>query len=151
MARAPATAPTPWAVTRIDVPRSPASNSLTATAGMRAMNGDSSRAATAMARMAVRQPGSAHAPRAPVTIRRPSPPVSSGSGRGGGSRTRAMATRTAPNDRALTTKANVYEPPTSTTPARAGPTTRPRLYWADESEMAPSSSSRGTRSGRMAW
>ena len=84
MARAPATAPTPWAVTRIEVPRSPASKSFTATAGMRAMNGERSRAATAMPRMAARQPGSAHAPRAPVTIRRHDPAGLLGIGPGRG-------------------------------------------------------------------
>ena len=62
-----------------------------------------------------------------------------------------MATSTAPNDTALSTKANVYDPSASTIPASAGPTTRPRLYWAIDSELAASSSSWGTRSGRMAW
>ena len=62
-----------------------------------------------------------------------------------------MATKTAPNDTALRTKANVYDPRASTSPASAGPTTRPRFHWADDREMAPSRSSLGTRSGRMAW
>ena len=47
-----------------------------------------------------------------------------------------MATSTAPNETALRTKANVYDPRASTTPASAGPTTRPRFYWAIDREMA---------------
>ena len=79
--------------------------------------------------------------------RPPSSPVATGAG----SRTRYRATSTAPNDTALRAKAKEYEPSTSTRPAIAGPTTLPRLYWAMDSDMAPSSSSRGTRSGRAAW
>ncbi len=37
------------------------------------------------------------------------------------------------------------------TPASAGPTTRPILNWADDSETAAPSSAVGTRSGIMAW
>ncbi len=73
------------------------------------------------------------------------------SGIGGGILTKTRAIMTAPNDAALRANANVYEPMARTTPARAGPTTRPRLYWVDDNDMAASRSSRGTRSGRMAW
>ena len=38
-----------------------------------------------------------------------------------------------------------------TSPASAGPITRPRFHCADESATAPGTSSRGTRSGSIAW
>ena len=38
-----------------------------------------------------------------------------------------------------------------TTPASAGPTTRPRFHCAEESATAPTRSSWGTRSGSTAW
>ena len=74
-------------------------------AGTRAMNGDASRATTAIHPMAERQPGSARAARAPSTIRRtigPMPVTGSGCGRW----TSRSATTTAPNDRALMPKTN---------------------------------------------
>ena len=69
-------------------------------AGTSAMNGEASRATTAMSSMAARQPGSAMAARAPMTIRgtipRPRPALI-----GFGSLTRANATTTAAKDAAL--------------------------------------------------
>jgi hypothetical protein len=57
----------------------------------------------------------------------------------------------AKNDTALTTKAHVNEVAAMMTAASAGPTTLPRLYWVEPSDAAANSSSRGTRSGIIAW
>ncbi len=72
-------------------------------AGTRAMNGDASRATTAIQPMAERHPGSARAAWAPSTIRWTidrSPVTGSGFGRW----TSSSATTTAPKERALIPK-----------------------------------------------
>ena len=74
-----------------------------AMAGTRAMNGDASRATTAMRPIAARQPGSAKAILAPTAMRA-TMDVSSGTRRRVGRRTMRRATTTAPNDAALMAK-----------------------------------------------
>ena len=69
----------------------------------------------------------------------------------GGMRTRERAIRTAPKLTTFSPKAQARPPAVMTSPARAGPTTRPRLNWAAPRLIAPSRSSVPTRSGVMAW
>ena len=96
----------PWAVIRIAVPVFSLWNSLSATAGTRAMNGDSRKAVTPMRKIAIRHPGSRAAVRAPSLMRAQRPPVSP-SARGGGSRTKSKAMMTAKNEAAFSAKASV--------------------------------------------
>ena len=65
--------------------------------------------------------------------------------------TAARASRTAPKLSTFSPKAQASPPAVMTSPARAGPTTRPRLNWAAPRLIAPSRSSAPTRSGVMAW
>ena len=102
-ARAPATAPIPWAVTSTDVPRAPSWSRLMATAGIRAMNGEMRRAVMPIRVIASRQPGSAIAPRKPATIWLRSV-VFSGSWGRSANRLISRATMTAPNEAALRAK-----------------------------------------------
>ena len=99
MASAPSTAPTPWAVTKIDVVPEPPWKMSFAIAGMSAMNGDAQIAMTAPIVSAVRQPTSALATRTPLAMRCQS--VSSPRSIGDGTRMSVRAIITAPNDAAL--------------------------------------------------
>ena len=101
-ARAPATAPTPWAVTSTDVPLAPSWKMLMATAGMRAMNGETSSAVRPIRPVARRQPGSTRRPRIPVTMRsrRLSSPMWGRAWR----RVNSRATITAANEAAFSSK-----------------------------------------------
>ena len=137
-------------MTRSDAPPLPLRKPSMASAGARAMKGEPMRATTAMSMMALRHPGSAAAKRAPSAMRPKMPTSVGGRGRSGREMIDSAPT-TAPNDSALTAKAQAGEPTTRTSPARAGPITRPRLNCADDSDTAPRRSSGGTRSGIMAW
>jgi hypothetical protein len=148
---APATAPTPWAVVSSAVvcatAREPPWVRCRAITGTSAMNGEAKNATTAIAQIAAQQDGSPRAARRPdhnEAIRPSDRPA------GGARRTNASATTTARNDTAFATNATGYPNAATVAPARAGPTMRPRLNWAEFRETAARNSDCGTRSGRIA-
>ena len=105
-ARAPVTAPIPWAVTSRAVATgvlTPCRCSTPDMAGTRAMNGEANRATMAMSSTAARQPGSDMAARAPITMRAQIPTVPPAL-IGLGNLTSVSATTTAANDAALMAK-----------------------------------------------
>jgi hypothetical protein len=137
-------------VIRIDVPTSPASSTLMAMAGTSAMNGAARNVLTHIASASTRKPGSPRTKRNPSTIDAMIFPSRASAAGAGNVRVRRTAT-TARKLSAFAPSAHAYPPIAITMPAMAGPTTRPRLYCADESAIAPARSSTGTRSGNSAW
>ena len=142
------TAPMPCAVTSSAVPKSPLPNTLSATAGTSAMNGAARSEFSAMYEITTRSPGSARAKRAPARI--DAKIDASCSGAGGGRRSDRTTAITARKLNVLMPNAHSKPPKPMTTPASAGPITRPRFHCADDSATAPGRSSRGTRSGSSA-
>ncbi|HET7518985.1 MAG TPA: hypothetical protein VFN05_15120, partial [Actinomycetes bacterium] len=115
----------PWAVTRAEVPGAPRPNTLMATAGTSPMNGDTRKVVASNRSRAVRMPGSRRAATTPSAIVRSTRAGLPSARASGGTRTRARATRTAPKLTALNPNAQASPPAVMTSPASAGPTTRP--------------------------
>jgi hypothetical protein len=111
------------------------------------MNGEARNATTAIVPIAAQHDGSPRAARRPdhSDANRPSDRPA-----GGARRTNASASTTARNDTAFATNATGYPNAATVAPARAGPTMRPRLNWAEFREIAARNSGCGTRSGRIA-
>ena len=105
-----------------------------AMAGTSAMNGDANRATSRSGRWRCGTPVRPGATRTPSAMWRTTRGVRRGSCRG--SRTSTRATTTAPKDAALQRRpVSTDRAPGPRRPA-PGPMTRPRLYWAEESDTA---------------
>src|SRR6202167_6078302 len=108
--------------------------------GTSAMNGEASRAITAMLTIAAQHDGSRLAAASPDRSAL-NKPAAWPAGRP--RRTNARATTTARNDTAFATNATGYPNAATVAPASAGPTMRPRLNWAEVSEVAARNSDCG--------
>ncbi len=118
-----------------------------AIAGTRAMNGLAIIATTPMPRIGLRQPLTAHARLTPVIVSATKRTRVVGFSRGA-LRTNAKTTRTKRNDAAFIAKQSPTDPRARARAASTGPTMRPKLNWAEESETAARTSSLSTRSGK---
>ena len=155
--KAISTAPAPCAVTSTAVPPAPLSSTFKAIAGTRAMKGAARNVLRHIASAVTRRPGSRRTNRNPSEIERKNFSLRA-SADGGGRVNVNMTTTTARKLTAFAASAHAKPrtepcavPPIAITiPAIAGPTTRPRLYCADDNAIAPGRSSTGTRSGSMA-
>ena len=145
-----ATAPTPCAVTRMPVVASSPSSTLTAIAGMSAMNGAATKVLMHIRVNDARSPGSARTRcQPPSSARRKGSCAASGSG--GGRATLATAAMAARKLTVLMASAHVMLPRPMATAAATGPRMRPRFHCAEASPMAAGRSSGGTRCRNDAW
>ena len=148
----------PCAVMSTAVPTDPLCSTLSAITGTSAMNGAARNVLRHMASAVTRRPGSRRTYRNPSAIERKNfsaRAVAEGAGSTSVNITATTArklTAFAPSAHAKPRVEPCAVPPIAITmPAIAGPITRPRLYCADESAIAPGRSSRGTRSGSIDW